>query len=312
VTELLREGRTILFVSHNLYAVEEMLWRPPGSTLRRGRIAYEGPIQQVCATISTRSTARCSRPHEQHEEMFAVARSRSVSGEGADGRVSSRPERHSDYFQVRLRMSRARPARFFTLDNGRSSLATSPRLAGHQRREPIELAGRGTVECESQLFHSLPRVYEIWGEVRVDSGWGNFIDWQSLGRSVKRVLGTTWLDEPQRDAGCSRRCSSPSATRRPGPCPDRHAGLQGGEVVNPDISVVVPVRDREVLSDCWPPWTTDSDHERFEVIIGRLIRDRTPGSRRFRTQPPRAAGERPGRRNVDSKLHPRSGLLLPI
>jgi ABC-type polysaccharide/polyol phosphate transport system ATPase subunit len=180
--ELLREGRTILFVSHNLYAVEMLC--PRGICLRRGRIAYEGPIQQVLRTYLDEVDSEVLQAGQQHEKdvFHGGPLTIRIRGEGPDGRVSLKT---GDTLTIKCDYECREPGLraffHFGVTDGRAGniFLASQVIDGDQ---PTELAAKGTVECEIPALPLLPRVYEVWGEVRVGSGWGNFIDWQSLGR----------------------------------------------------------------------------------------------------------------------------------
>ena len=180
--ELLREGRTILFVSHNLFAVEMLC--PQGIYLHQGRIAYEGPIQQVLRTYldDVDSDVFRADARMQREIFSGGPLTVTVRGEGPDGRSSLKT---GDQLTIKCDYECVEPglrALFhFGVTDGRSGniFLASQVLDGGK---PIELAGRGTVECEVPALPLLPRVYEVWGEIRGESGWGNFIDWQELAR----------------------------------------------------------------------------------------------------------------------------------
>ena len=45
---------------------------------------------------------------------------------------------------------------------------------------PVTLGDHDQVECLIPDLPLLPRVYQVWGEVRGEQRWGNFVDWQKL------------------------------------------------------------------------------------------------------------------------------------
>jgi lipopolysaccharide transport system ATP-binding protein len=180
--ELLREGRTILFVSHNLYAVEMLC--PRGIYLRRGQIAYEGPIQDVLRTYLDEVESDAFEAQETPElnVFHGGPLTIRVRGEGPDGRTSLKT---GETLRIRCDYECAEPGLraffHFGVTDGRAGniFLASQVLTGE---EPIQLFRHGSVVCEVPALPLLPRVYEIRGEVRADSGWGSFIEWQSLGR----------------------------------------------------------------------------------------------------------------------------------
>jgi lipopolysaccharide transport system ATP-binding protein len=180
--ELLREGRTILFVSHNLYAVEMLC--PRGIYLRQGSIVLEGPIQSVLRAYLDDVESELVDADERG--FSAIFRGGpltiAVRAEGPDGRSSlSTGETLAIRCDYECDEPGLRAFFHFGVTDGRAGtiFLASQVLDGD---EPLELARRGTVKCEIPTLPLLPRVYEIWGEVRVESGWGNFIDWQQLAR----------------------------------------------------------------------------------------------------------------------------------
>ena len=58
--EVAREGRTVLFVSHNMQAVRRLCDR--GILLQGGRVVEDGSAEQVIQRISARSRSRISHP----------------------------------------------------------------------------------------------------------------------------------------------------------------------------------------------------------------------------------------------------------
>jgi ABC-type polysaccharide/polyol phosphate transport system ATPase subunit len=180
--ELLREGLTILFVSHNLYAVEMLC--PHGIYLQEGQIALEGPIQRVLRKyLGDVDSALVNADGRGSESGFSGGPvTIAVRGEGPDGRSSLRT---AETLTIRCDYECLEPGLraffHFGVTDGRAGniFLASQVLDGD---EPLELARRGSVRCTVPALPLLPRVYEIWGEVRVESGWGNYIDWQQLAR----------------------------------------------------------------------------------------------------------------------------------
>jgi len=180
--ELLREGRTILFVSHNLYAVEMLC--PQGIYLRKGQVVLEGPIQQVLRTYLDDVDSAVLNAHERgSDSVFSGGPlAIEVRGEGPDGRSSLRT---GETLTIRCDYECLQPGlraffHFGVTDGRAGNIFLASQVVDGD--EPLELARRGTVTCAVPALPLLPRVYEIWGEVRVESGWGNFIDWQQLTR----------------------------------------------------------------------------------------------------------------------------------
>jgi lipopolysaccharide transport system ATP-binding protein len=182
MTGLVDEGRTIVFVSHNLYAVEALC--PRGIYLREGRRVHEGAIQDVLrAYLRDVDQARLEDDAKRDEGAIAGGPlSVRFRCEGPTGRNHvATGEPLSIVCDYECSEPGLRVYFHFGVTDGRlgNLFLASQILEGD---EPIVLGERGTVRCEVPELPLLPRVYEIWGEVRLDKGWGHLIDWQALTR----------------------------------------------------------------------------------------------------------------------------------
>jgi ABC-type polysaccharide/polyol phosphate transport system ATPase subunit len=179
---LVREGRTIVFVSHNLYAVEALC--PRGIYLRAGALVLEGSIQDVLrAYLKDVDRARIDEDETSAERAIAGGPLQiTVRCEGPSGgnTVST-----GEPLQIVCEYDCSDPGLevlfHFGVTDGRlgNLFLASQVLEGE---EPVALAEQGTFRCLIPELPLLPRVYEVWGEVRLGSGWGHLIDWQPLAR----------------------------------------------------------------------------------------------------------------------------------
>ncbi len=178
---LVREGRTLIFVSHDMSAIETLCSR--AILLREGQVALDGPARDVV-----------------QEYLLAVQAERLgrsfPSGviEGRDlviSRVSLHTERAQDVNEVRagepltvrlhFRASRpiASPIFSLGLSDGRiGCFALASMLVDGET--PAVISGQGEIDCEFPQLPLQPRVYEIWGSVRGQAGFGDIVDWQRL------------------------------------------------------------------------------------------------------------------------------------
>jgi len=180
MTHLIANGKTLLFVSHNLYAVEALCSR--GIYLNRGRTIATGPTRDVLVRYlddidEHRMTNGTAGPDHITEGPLSL----SVTCVGPDG--SSRL-RTGDTLTIVCDVHCARPGTqaYFHLgvSDGRPGsplLLASQVMNGHG---PVPLGEHDRVTCTIPNVPLLPRIYEVWGEVRSGQGWGSFVNWQKL------------------------------------------------------------------------------------------------------------------------------------
>jgi ABC-2 type transport system ATP-binding protein len=178
--ELVQEGRTLVFVSHNMSAIESLCER--GVLLDHGRIAADGPARDVVREYLRRVEA----------ELVAESSERTAAGGGL---VISRVTIHDEAgreveeaapnrpLTVRLHFRASGPIEqpIFEvgLNDGRIGpfALASMLIDGHA---PRSISGEGYVDCTFADLPLLPRVYELWGGVRHGAGFGDIVDWQRL------------------------------------------------------------------------------------------------------------------------------------
>jgi lipopolysaccharide transport system ATP-binding protein len=178
---LVREGRTIVFVSHNLYAVEAIC--PRGVYLNEGKVVVEGRIQDVLRAYLEdvdRATLADRRTSENSIVGGPITVAVRCEGPAGDSRVATGGSLRivCDY---ECSNPGLRAYFHFGVTDGRlgNLFLASQILEGEK---PLKLAQSGTVYCEIPDVPLTPRVYEVWGEIRLDQGWGHLIDWQPLTR----------------------------------------------------------------------------------------------------------------------------------
>jgi ABC-type polysaccharide/polyol phosphate transport system ATPase subunit len=181
MAELVREGRTLVFVSHNMSAIESLCER--AVLLDHGRIVGDGPardivrdyLRSVEAQLMAEDGAR-ARPMGGALEILDVTLHDEV-GREVDDVVPGSP------LTVRLHFRASRPIEgpIFEvgLNDGRiGPFALASMLIDGQ--SPASISGDGYVDCTFDDLPLLPRVYELWGGVRGRSGFGDLVDWQRL------------------------------------------------------------------------------------------------------------------------------------
>jgi lipopolysaccharide transport system ATP-binding protein len=181
ISTLVKEGRTLVFVSHNMSAVEALCERCV--LLGRGRIVADGPSREVIREYL----------HGVEEQLLAAGPSRAPQfGEelellGVSLLDENRREvdavRAGGPLTVRLALRASRPVRrpIFEIgiaDGRIGALAMASMLV--DGAAPEELLGDCTVECTFHELPLMPRVYELWGGVMGAAGLGDVLQWQRL------------------------------------------------------------------------------------------------------------------------------------
>ena len=179
--ELVREGRTLVFVSHNMSAIESLCER--AVLLSHGRIVDDGPARDVVrgylraveAELMDEDAAR-ARPLGGALDIVDVTL-HDETGREVEEVAAGRP------MTVRLHFRASTPIEgpIFEvgLNDGRiGPFALASMLIDGQ--SPSSISGEGYVDCTFDDLPLLPRVYELWGGVRGSSGFGDLVDWQRL------------------------------------------------------------------------------------------------------------------------------------
>jgi ABC-type polysaccharide/polyol phosphate transport system ATPase subunit len=181
--ELVQEGRTLVFVSHQMSAVETLCER--AILLDRGRVKHDGRARDVVKTyldtVQQEQIARTDAEWTSSPDLELL----DVTIHDAAGRETDEVRAHEPMsVRVRYRATRRIPAPSFGLGlaDGLSlhPFATASMLLDGQVPEFIE--GEGSVECRFEELPLRPRGYEVWGEIVGGSGYGDIIEWQRLRR----------------------------------------------------------------------------------------------------------------------------------
>jgi ABC-type polysaccharide/polyol phosphate transport system ATPase subunit len=182
MTNLVAEGRTILFVSHNLYAVEALC--PRGMYLNKGRIVCEGPISQVLSRYAADVDQRRldNPPAAVDGYVRGGPLAVSLRCRGPNGKASLRT---GESLTLECRYLCDEPGlealfHFGVSDSGLGNLFLASQVV--EGEPAVTLGPSGLATFTIPRLPLQPRVYEVWGEVRLGKGWGNIIDWQPLAR----------------------------------------------------------------------------------------------------------------------------------
>jgi lipopolysaccharide transport system ATP-binding protein len=180
---LVSEGRTLLFVSHNLSAVEAICQR--GLFLLKGRVEALGDVKDVLSQyLDWVDTTRQRRlPESPATRPSRYLRLEEATCHGADGRERYAFKTGED-IEVRLNFEAMvpvnRPHFSLGITDGRpGNLILCSMLVDGGAPERID--GAVTVSCRLHSVPLLPRVYQLYCSVRSEKAYGDVFDWQPVG-----------------------------------------------------------------------------------------------------------------------------------
>jgi homopolymeric O-antigen transport system ATP-binding protein len=196
MTKLIAEGRTLLFVSHNLAAVEAICDR--GIFLNAGKVVVEGSIKEVMHSyLEWVDTTK----QKKLEEKKRIARTRFLTLEAVTFHAPDGAEQNSfrtgDPMEIRLRITANNPIRQPHISIGISEGGQRPLVLCSMLvdgKAPEKLEGTTTVACKIPSIPLMPRIYQLWCSVKSEVAAGNLLNWQTVGSF--RVSSAPGLDGP--------------------------------------------------------------------------------------------------------------------
>lgn len=162
--DVAKSGRTVLFVSHNMAAVQQLCSR--GIVLEHGRIAFEGvaaaAVQRYgAATRVIQELALGSRVDRQGDQRlkFVDVRFFSVDGKEVTHILSGQDVLIRFYYVAQLREQTAQVTIAFNVTNSQGALLTNlnSQDSGHAL---LPIAGSGYFECLWRDFNLRSGVYD--------------------------------------------------------------------------------------------------------------------------------------------------------
>jgi len=181
--ELLKGGKTLLFVSHDLAAVETICNR--GLYLLDGKIQFIGDVHDVVRTYLGWVDARYQ---ERMRRGINPASSPALKIERItfcdEAGIEQAAFRTGDTVEIRIDVTAALPIEqpLFSLgisDGRPGTLILCPMPV--DAHAPEILIGPRTVSCRINRLPLLPRVYQAWCSVRSGRGDQEILDWQVVG-----------------------------------------------------------------------------------------------------------------------------------
>lgn len=182
MARLITEGRTLLFVSHNLSAVEAVCRR--GLFMLDGRVQMLGTAREALAAyLDWVDTVQAKRLGESLSIRTSDGLDiKAISFHDAQG-LERAVFRTGEEVEIRLHLSARRPidGPIFSLgisDGRPGNLILCSMLVDGQVLPRLE--GEHTVACRIRALPLLPRVYQLWCSVRSRHAYGDLMDFQPV------------------------------------------------------------------------------------------------------------------------------------
>ncbi len=175
--------RTALFVSHNLYVLEQLcnvlIW------LDRGQIVRCGPPSDVLPAYFDYEEQRALAQQTAPAPLDGALRIESVRFEDEAG-VARETFPTGSAITIALEYTTTGPIRRPSFCLGITNPGVGQPLIGASMladgQAPPQLNGRGLLRCSFPCLPLLPRVYEVWGEIWHEDRTRTIVRWQRLGR----------------------------------------------------------------------------------------------------------------------------------
>jgi lipopolysaccharide transport system ATP-binding protein len=179
MSELVREGRTLVFVSHDMSAIETLCER--AVLLRNGRISADGParetVRRYLEDVELERLAADVQGVIGGELQIVRVSLHNGTGDEVDEVEAGAPMIARLHYRAAARIEA--PIFSVGLSDGRfGCFALASMLVDGEAPRLIE--GNGYVDCVFDDLPLHPRTYEIWGSVRGRAGFGDLVDWQRL------------------------------------------------------------------------------------------------------------------------------------
>jgi homopolymeric O-antigen transport system ATP-binding protein len=183
MTRLTREGHTLLFVSHDLSAIEAVCVR--GMFLLDGQVAAAGTQRDALKAyldwVDSGHQARLSAEYHPFQSDVLQFEGVAIRAPGAEERYAFHT---GEDMEVRLRFRApepvSRPHVSIGISDGRpGNLVLCSMLV--DGGAPDVVHGDTEFVCRLRRLPLLPRVYELWCSVRSEHAFGDLFDWQPIG-----------------------------------------------------------------------------------------------------------------------------------
>jgi lipopolysaccharide transport system ATP-binding protein len=185
MTELVKSGRTVVFVSHNLPAVEAICSR--GIFLLDGHVEYEGPTEAVLSRYL--AWVESGRGLVARESDRSIVRVQSASCFGLDG-VQRHEFKTGEGVEIRIKFASDRPlekphVNLGITDGKPGILVQCSMLMDGQA--PASVPREWECTCRIKRLPLRPRLYQIYCDVYDGRGYAALMDWSQV--SSLRIVG---------------------------------------------------------------------------------------------------------------------------
>jgi len=181
MSELVREGRTLVFVSHDIPAIEALCRR--AVWMQGGRVKMDGPardvVRQYLLAFQTRRLENDNFSAIWAGDELQIL---DVTVHDATGREVN-VVRQDEPMTVRITYRATKPIEHpqFSVGLGDGRIGCFARASMLvDGRVPRVIEGVGHIDCTFTFLPLQPKTYEIWGSVLGGSGYGDLMDWQRL------------------------------------------------------------------------------------------------------------------------------------
>ena len=176
-------GKTTIFVSHDLYAIEQLcnslIWIDQGRVIARGDPSLI--LDQYMSFLEARTEDAVEEPAGASKGL-RIRRLRVTDGEGVDRRLFMPGEDVAVEVEYEAEITIEQPHFCIWVSD---SPAPRPLVAANMLLDgcaPTSVIGRGTVKCIFKAVPFMPRAYYVWLEI-----WGSdrsaiLFRWQRLAR----------------------------------------------------------------------------------------------------------------------------------
>jgi len=186
MTRLVASGKTILFVSHHLPAVESLCRR--AVFLREGHIAAEGDVKSIIKQYLTWTEEQRLR-RGQHATRMAPSNANAPleivgatchDSHGREVDTFTSDEPIEIRLRFRARQAIHRPHITIGISDGRPQMLIMCSTL-HRGEQPAIIENEWIAACTIERLGLMPRVYHVWCEVNSEHGYAAFLaEWQEV------------------------------------------------------------------------------------------------------------------------------------
>ena len=181
MSEMVKEGRTLVFVSHDIPAIEALCRR--AVWMQGGKIKVDGPARDVVREyllgFQTRRLERDEFSAIWAGDELQILAVTVLDANGLEVDAVRQDEPMTVRITYRALKPIEQPQFSVGLGDGRIGCFTRASMLV-DGQGPRVIDGVGHIDCTFTLLPLQPKTYEIWGSVLGGNGYGDLMDWQRL------------------------------------------------------------------------------------------------------------------------------------